>query len=599
MIDTNLEMTDKIGYLLFKKGIIDSTMLEKALIAKANDKSKIKRNLAQILVQDFHYDHDLIFREVAILYAFRELDIHIDEIPQEKLNSIKQMITGSGEQLKNEMLEHKVIPFAYDERIKDKLILAAIDPTDRNIPKIAFGLNAKKYEVIYIRKKDYEKLIQIILPPENVYLKMMEEAAPEFQIDQIEKDENALDEEALDAEINKSALINLVEGALVEGVRKGASDVHFVPKSGNKTEILFRVDGNLQLWHIQDSTLPEAVIAVVKDRSKGMDRFERERAQDGFIQREIDGHIIRFRVSVLPMVGTELKNKFESVVIRILDDRKVIKDLDKLGLAGYAKDSFQRAISQPQGMVILTGPTGSGKSTTLVAALYQVIDPTVNVLTVEDPVEYVIEGARQLKIGYRMNFEQAIRSILRHDPDIVLVGEMRDRETAEIAIKLANTGHLTFSTLHTNDAASAVARLYKMGIEPFLIAYAINIIVAQRLIRRLCPDCKKKVTNFDEAVMNAARLNIAEWRNHKVYEAKGCDKCGGTGYKGRIAIHEALYFTKEIRQIIVRSGIEVDEEKIRIQAKKDGSLSLRDAGLEKVKLGLSSIEEVLASTTEE
>ena len=403
----------------------------------------------------------------------------------------------------------------------------------------------------------------------------------------------------LDAEINKSALINLVEGALVEGVRRGASDIHFIPRSGNKTEILIRIDGNLQTWHIQEGTLPEAVIAVVKDRSKGMDRFEREKAQDGFIQREIDGQIIRFRVSVLPMVGTELKNKFESVVIRILDDRKVIKDLGKLGLAGYAREAFQKAITQPQGMVILTGPTGSGKSTSLVAALYQVINPTVNVLTVEDPVEYVIEGARQLKIGYKMNFEQAIRSILRHDPDIVLVGEMRDKETAEIAIKLANTGHLTFSTLHTNDAPSAVSRLYKMGIEPFLIAYAINIIVAQRLIKTLCPNCKKRVVNFDETIMDAAKLNIAEWRNYKVYEPKGCDKCGGTGYKGRIAIHEALYFTKQIRQTIVTSGIEVDEEKIRVQARKDGTLSLREAGLEKVRLGLSSIEEVLSSTSED
>lgn len=596
MIDTNLEMTDKIGYLLFKKGIIDAAMLEKALNAKSNDKSKIKRNLAQILVQDFNYDHDTIFREVAILYAFRELDLRPDEVSHERLDSIKQLINNSGEQLKSQMLEHKVIPFMYDERIKDKLILAAIDPTDRNIPKIAFGLNAKKYEVIYIRKKDYDKLINIIIPPENVYLKMMEEADTEIEI---EKDESSLDEEALDAEINKSALINLVEGALVEGVRKGASDIHFIPKSGNKTEILIRIDGNLQLWHVQENTLPEAVVAVVKDRSKGMDRFEREKAQDGFIQREIDNQIIRFRVSVLPMVGTELKNKFESVVIRILDDRKVIKDLDKLGLAGYGKDSFIRAINQPQGMVILTGPTGSGKSTTLVAALYQVVNPTVNVLTVEDPVEYVIEGARQLKIGYKMNFEQAIRSILRHDPDIVLVGEMRDKETAEIAIKLANTGHLTFSTLHTNDAPSAVARLYKMGIEPFLIAYAINLIVAQRLVRKLCPECKKKVVNFDETIMNAAGLNIAEWRNYKIYEAKGCDKCGGSGYKGRMAIHEALYFTKELRQIIVRSGIEVDEEKIRVQAKKDGTLNLREAGLEKVKLGLTSLEEVLSSTSDE
>jgi type IV pilus assembly protein PilB len=299
------------------------------------------------------------------------------------------------------------------------------------------------------------------------------------------------------------------------------------------------------------------------------------------------------------MVGTELKNKFESIVIRILDDRNVIRDLSKLGLVGYAKSAFERAINQPQGMVILTGPTGSGKSTTLIAALYQVIDPSVNVLTVEDPVEYVIEGARQLKIGHKMDFEQAIRSILRHDPDIVLVGEMRDKETAETAIKLANTGHLTFSTLHTNDAPSAVARLYKMGVEPFLIAYAINIIVAQRLIRKLCDNCKKRVTEFDEVEMKSAGLSIEEWRNYEIYEAVGCEKCNKTGYKGRIAVHEALYFTKEIREIIVRSGVEVDEEKIRIQSRKDGTLNLRENGLEKVKLGMTSIQEVISGTMEE
>jgi len=592
----NLEMTDKIGYLLFKKGIIDASMLEKALIAKANDTSKIRRNLAQILVQDFKYDHDTIFREVAILYAFRELDMRPEDIPQDKLDNIRQMINNCGEALKAEMIEHKVIPFMYDDRIKDKLIIAAIDPTERSIPRIAFGLNAKKYEVIYIKKRDYDKLINTVIPPENEFLKMLESNTPEIEI---KADEASLDEQALDAEINKSALINLVEGALLEGVRKGASDIHFVPKSASKTEILFRIDGNLQLWHIQENTLPEAITAVVKDRSKGMDRFERERAQDGFIQREIDGIVIRFRVSVLPMVGTELKNKFESIVIRILDDRKVIKDLEKLGLTGYTKKAFQKAITQPQGMVILTGPTGSGKSTTLVAALYQVIDPSVNVLTVEDPVEYVIEGARQLKIGYKMNFEQAIRAILRHDPDIVLVGEMRDKETAEVAIKLANTGHLTFSTLHTNDAPSAVARLYKMGIEPFLIAYAINIIVAQRLIRKLCDSCKKKVTSLDDTLMTAMGLDINEWKKYTIYEPKGCERCGNSGYKGRVAIHEALYFTKELRQIIVRSGVEVDEEKIRFQAKKDGSLTLREAGLERVKNGITSLEEVLAATSDE
>ena len=595
MIDAKLEMTDKIGYLLLKKGIIDSDILEKALQVKQNDKNKLKRNLAQILVQDFNFDHDTIFREVAVLYAFKEVQIDFDSLDEKRIEEMKQLLDSQGDEVKKMLLDHRVIPFKYDDKVKDKLILAAVDPTDRALTKIAYALNAKKYELNYIKKSDYDKLISILVPPENEFLQMIEDT-DEFL--DVETDED-LNEEQLESEINKSALVNLVEAALVEGVRRGVSDIHIVPKSGNKTEIHFRQDGKLSLWYTQENTLPEAVMAVVKDRSRGLDRFERERAQDGFIQREIDNHIIRFRVSVLPMVGTELRNKFESIVIRILDDRKVIKDLDKLGLVGYAKDAFVKAISQPQGMVILTGPTGSGKSTTLIAALYQVIDPTKNVLTVEDPVEYVIEGARQLKIGHKMDFEQAIRAILRHDPDIVLVGEMRDKETAETAIKLANTGHLTFSTLHTNDAPSAVARLYKMGIEPFLIAYAINIIVAQRLIRRLCTKCKRKVENIESETIAALGLDVDEWKQYDIYEPVGCEECHNTGYKGRLAIHEALYFTKEIRQIIVQSGSDIDEEAIRVQAKKDGSQSLRESGLEKVKLGLTSLEEVLAATTDD
>ncbi len=595
MIDAQLEMTDKIGYLLLKKGIIDHNILEQSLKIKDADQTKLKRNLAQILVDEFKFDHDIIFREVAVLYAFKELNVRPEELSDERIAEIKNLMTRQGEDVKKMLLTHRVVPFRYDDKIKDKLILAAVDPTDRNLAKVAYTLNVKKYEINYLRKKDYDKLVAILAPTENEYLKMIQEAGEEIQVVQ---DEASVNEEELDAEINKSALVNLIEAALVEGTRKGVSDIHLIPKSGNKTEIHFRLDGKLMLWHTQEGTLPEAVMAVVKDRSKGLDRFERERAQDGFIQREIDGHIIRYRVSVLPMVGTELKNKFESVVIRILDDRKVIRDLGKLGLTGYAHTAFAKAINQPQGMIILTGPTGSGKSTTLVAALYQVITPEKNVLTVEDPVEYVIEGARQLKIGYKMNFEQAIRSILRHDPDIVLVGEMRDKETAETAIKLANTGHLTFSTLHTNDAPSAVARLFKMGVEPFLIAYAINIIVAQRLIRKLCENCKKKVTNLEEHILPSG-LDIKEWTGAEIYEAVGCDRCNHTGYKGRMAIHEALYFTKEIRRAIVQSGEDVDEEAIRTQARLDGTMSLRDSGFEKVRLGLTSIQEVIGATMED
>ncbi|MEN8193534.1 MAG: GspE/PulE family protein [Bacteroidota bacterium] len=595
MLDSQLEVTDKIGYLLLKKGIIDDDVLERALEIKQDDQSKKKRNLAQILVQELRFDHDTIFREVAVLYAFQELNINVDELSQNRIEEIKRLLNWKGDEIRDQLVYHKILPYSYD-KLRDKIVLGTIDPTDKAITKLAYSLGFKKFEVNYLKKKDYDHLIEIIAPPQNEFLKMIEESDEEIAMD---TDDANVDEDELDAEINKSALVNLIEAALVEGVRKGASDIHVVPKSGKRTEIHFRIDGRLSLWHAQDNVLPEAVMAVVKDRAKGLDRFERERAQDGFIQRPIDNQIIRYRVSVLPMVGTELKNKFETIVIRILDDRKVIKDLSKLGLVGYANDAFQKAISQPQGMVILTGPTGSGKSTTLVAALYQVIDPTKNVLTVEDPVEYVIEGARQLKIGYRMNFEQAIRSILRHDPDIVLVGEMRDKETAETAIKLANTGHLTFSTLHTNDAPSAVARLYKMGVEPFLLAYAINIIVAQRLIRTLCNNCKKRVETLNENVASRAGIDVDEWSNYEIYEAGGCEKCNKTGYKGRMAIHEALYFTKDIRELIVRSGEEIDEDAVRVQSKKDGSLSLRDSGLEKVKLGLTSLQEVLAGTMDE
>lgn len=597
MIDAQLEMIDKIGYLLLKKGIIDAKILDKALQIKKEDQSAQKRNLAQILVQELKFDHDTIFREVALLYAFKELNFRIEEIPEEKREAIRLLINSQGDDVRSLLLENKVIPLRFEDKFKDKLILAAVDPTNRDLTKIAHAFNTRKFEIHFLKKGDYDKAIEILVPPENKFLEEMKELGEEFNVDL--EDTSSIDEEQLEAEINKSALINLIEAALVEGVRRGVSDIHFIPKTGNKTEIHFRQDGKLQLWKTQSNTLPEAVMAVVKDRSKGMDRFEREMAQDGFMQRDIDGRIIRFRVSVLPVVGTEIRHKFESVVIRILDDSKVIRDLDKLGLVGYGRKVFEKAIRQPQGMVIMTGPTGSGKSTTLVAALYQVINPTKNVLTVEDPVEYVIEGARQLKIGHKMNFEQAIRSILRHDPDIVLVGEMRDKETAETAVKLANTGHLTFSTLHTNDAPSAVARLFKMGVEPFLIAYAINLIVAQRLLRRLCPICKKKVEEYDEDYFTSLGLNLDEWKQYDIFEPVGCPKCHNTGYKGRLAIHEALYFTKAIREMIVRSGDEVDEESIRLQSKKDGTLSLRDSGLEKVKLGLTSIPEVVAGTTDE
>lgn len=590
---------NKLAYLLLKKGVIDSKTVTKAVFLKQKylQEGRVRKNLAQILVQDLNFDHDLIFREVATFYAFRTVDIDLKNLPENIINDIRNLLDSYDSSITKMLLHVKMLPLMFDINNKNKLILGATDPTDKEILRIVQRLNIDRYEITYLPLSSYEKLIEILIPPENEYLKNLEKLAEDYQAP-ISTTEGSVDEGLLEIEINKSALINLFEGALIEGVRKGASDIHFLPESATETSINFRIDGKLLLWHKQQNTMPEAIIAVVKDRSRGLDRFERESGQDGFIQREIDGHIIRFRVSIIPIAGSEIRNKFESIVIRILDDRKVIKNLGELGFSGYALSSFQKAISNPQGLIILTGPTGCGKSTTLQAALHQVINPSVNVITVEDPIEYIIKGARQVKLSHKLDFEHALRYILRHDPDIVLVGEMRDKETADIAIKLANTGHLTFSTLHTNDAPSAISRLYKMGIEPFLLANAINIIVAQRLIRKLC-ECKKKSEKHDEKYFKRLGLNPVEWKKYDLYEPVGCEKCLGSGYKGRMAIHEAIYITKEIAQIILDAGDKIDENGVRKIARKDGSLTLREAGLERVKAGITSLEEVYASTMDD
>lgn len=594
-----IDITDKIGYTLLKKGIIDFETLEKSLKMKDSEENKKNRkNLGQILVSEFGADHDAVFREVANLYAFREIFLQDEKVDEARVAFVKKMVDALPDQQREMMVQSKMLPFKYDERQTDKLIIIAADPTDRNLPVVARSFNVKKYEICYVRLKDLQGLMEKVAPAQNEFLKLLQNEEGATIGQDLSTEDESVDEDALEAEINKSAIVNLFEGCIVEAVRRGVSDVHIVAAEGNKTNFMFRVDGNLQVWHCQENTMPEAVMAVVKDRTKNVDRFEREMSQDGFIQRTIDGHQLRFRVSIMPIVTTEFKNKFESCVIRVLDDRKVITDLEKLGLQGPARGFFYKAIQKPQGIIILTGPTGSGKSTTLIAALYQVIDPTVNVLTIEEPVEYIIKGARQLKIGPKMSFEQSIRGILRHDPDIVLVGEMRDKITAETAIKLANTGHLVFSTLHTNDAPSAVARLYKMGIEPFLIAYAINIIVAQRLIRTLCKICKQPIDDSEKNDLLKFGFSEEDIHQYTFYKAVGCDKCGG-GYKGRAAIHEALYFTKAIKDIVLNAGEKVDENAIRDQASKDGMWTLRRSGMERMKEGSTSLEEVISTTVEE
>lgn len=591
MLQTKVNLRRRIGDILVNKGVISREELERAEKIQASEPEPVRRRLGTILCDDLKSDRHEVMREIAAFYAFRELNIDAESFNEQQIDSVKKLFDGIPKDLLEELVHRKTIPIKVDKGI---LIIASADPTDPIVTSLVGKLNAKNFEIAYCRLESLEKILGRVYEKKNEFLDLLEEI--EYEEEAFKEAE--IDEAEIDAEINQSMLNSLIEGMLVEAVRLGVSDIHVIPGVGNTTDIHFRLDGKLSLWYSQSGVKPEALAAVVKDKTRNVDRFERDSSQDGFIQRRIDNHNLRFRVSIMPIVGQEFERKFESIVIRVLDDRKVITDLNLLGLQKQAHADFVKAIRKPSGIVIITGPTGSGKSTTLVAALYSVIDPTVNVLTVEEPVEYLIKGARQLKISDHMTFDMAIRGILRHDPDIVLVGEIRDLKTAEIAIKLANTGHLTFSTLHTNDAPSAVARLFKMGVEPFLIASAVNLVMAQRLIRKLCENCKEPIKDLDIELASGVGFSDEEIKSTTFYRNVGCDKCRN-GFKGRVAIHEALYFSKNIKSIIFSSGDDIDEDLIRETAVKNGMLTMRASGRERIKNGVTTIEEVLAITLED
>ncbi len=582
-----------IGDLLLHRGIITEEQLQMALSILDKEPENSNRRLGQILYQDLKLERHKIMKEIAAIYAFDEVFPGKDQLPDEKVSEVKDFVDDLPQEIIDDLVYHKAVPI---HKTNSTLTIAAADPADPTLSTIISKLNFKQFEIAYCRYELVEDILNKVYEQKNEFLDLLEEI--DYEQADIQEGDEIPDEEEIDAEINQSMLNSLIEGMLVEAVRQGVSDAHIIPSGPTTTDIRFRLDGKLHLWYQQKNVKPEAIAAVVKDKTRNVDRFERDSSQDGFIQRSVDNHNIRYRVSIMPMVGAQFERKFESIVIRILDDRKVITDLDVLGLQKQAKSDFVRAIEKPSGIVIITGPTGSGKSTTLVAALYYVLDPTKNVLTVEEPVEYLIQGARQLKISHNMTFDNAIRGILRHDPDIVLVGEIRDLMTAEIAIKLANTGHLTFSTLHTNDAPSAVSRLYKMGVEPFLIANAVNMVMAQRLLRRLCSNCKEEFEPHPETLRGIG-FNDEEIRSNTFFKAVGCDKCNNTGYKGRMGIHEALYFSKEVKRTILDSGEEIDEEKIKDIAVGQGMMTLRASGRERIKEGSTSIEEVIAITLDD
>ena len=599
-----LDLRDRVVIMLLFKQVVQIEQVEAAWRRwQEKSEGKSKEPLWRVLTMDASFDREKIFAEAAQVYAFKEAKIDRPQV----VKFVKGHKDTFTESQWERMTKLRVIPITYEVQPQTKekrMIFVSHDPSRPDISRLMRELRLESFELRYATETDVDALIAEAFPKRNEYLERVSEDSFAYDLGtSYDADGTTLiDEDALEAEISRSSLINLFEAALVEAVRRGVSDLHIFPNARKQIEIHFRVDGELECWHREERVHPEAFLAVVKDNTLNVDRFERDAAQDGFIQRKVDDTIIRYRVSVLPIANSNQEVRSESIVIRVLDDRKVITDLTKLGLLKTARERFDWAIRQPHGMVILTGPTGSGKSTTLFAALHQVVTPKLNVLTVEDPVEYVIPGVRQIKLSHKLGLEQAIRAILRHDPDIVMVGEMRDRETAELAIKLANTGHLTFSTLHTNDAPSAISRLYKMGIEPFLIAYAINLIVAQRLVRKLCEKCKRPMRDVDAEMLMRLGFTADEIATSNFYDEghdPKCRHCGGTGYKGRRAITETMPFSAEIRRKIVLANDMIDEDGIREQAVKEGMLTLRGSAREVAKQGETSIAELIRVTAGE
>jgi type IV pilus assembly protein PilB len=413
-----------------------------------------------------------------------------------------------------------------------------------------------------------------------VKMNRLDEAVAESLEADEDEDDNTLVEDIRESAAD-APIIKLVNSIIAQAVEDGASDIHFEPH-GKEMRVRFRVDGVLH----ETTTIPRRMVPGVVSRVKIMadlDIAERRLPQDGRVTLQVEGHHVDVRIVTLP------SGYGEGIVMRLLDKEAVLLSLDALGIRDNARERFEASVHQAYGAVLVTGPTGSGKSTTLYAALNTVNSVEKNIITIEDPVEYQVPGINQIQVNLKagLTFAAGLRSVLRADPDIIMVGEIRDAETARISVEAALTGHLVLTTLHTNDAPSAITRLTEMGIAPFLTASAVDVVVAQRLARRLCNYCKKRTVLTTEA-LKAANFHEAAF-DIEAYEPVGCARCSNTGYKGRVGIYEVMTVSDEIREMTIEK---LGADQIRHKAVEQGMRLLRDDGLDKVRLGITSIAEV-------
>jgi type IV pilus assembly protein PilB len=544
-----------IGDVVVDLGFATREKVEEAVeIARAQ-----RKPTGQVLVEQGILRHDQLARVVADRYGLDYIDLSVYELDMGAVNLIDM----------ESIRRYQAVPVGFLE--DGTLLLAMADPTNvLTVDDIAMltgrrvrsaSASIEDLNILITRLSRVEQSVEAIVEEEDA------QAEAEFVMDEADKD---------------APVIKLVHSVIADAIEQGASDIHIDPGEGDM-RVMFRVDGVLSQTSTLKRSMATSVISRVKIMSE-MDISERRVPQDGRFALTVSGRRVDVRVTTLPLVHGE------GAYLRILDKGVTVRGLESLGMQRTEQDRFAYAIARPNGAVLVTGPTGSGKSTTLYAALGAVNDGSRSILTIEDPVESRIAGVKQMQVAPKagMTFAGGLRAMLRADPDVIMVGEIRDRETAHIAVEAALTGHLVLSTLHTRDAPSALGRLIDMGIEPFLISSAIDCIVAQRLVRTLCPHCKRASKAPEELL---AEYGLYE---SEAFEPVGCTRCSTTGYRGRMGIYEVMSVTEEIRGLVL-SRASVDE--IAAAAMRQGMRRMRDDGIAKVRAGQTSIAEIERMTT--
>ena len=557
--------TDKLGDILVREGLITAEQLKRAL----QEQKSTGMRLGYTLVKLGFIDETEVTKMLARQYRMPAVDLSRFEVDPKILKLLPGDIAT----------KHAVLPLKREGRT---LTVAIADPNNvAAIEDIKFITRMDVFPVVageYTLRNAIERYYQQSDAQLQSLLKSVEDA------EDLEVVEEQQDEEVRAQDLAEDApVVKLINGILTDAVKRGASDIHVEPFE-HEIRVRYRVDGALQ----EVMKPPVKMKAALTSRIKIMAQLniaERRVPQDGRIKLKMGARVIDFRVSTLPVLFGE------KIVLRILDKGNLTLDLSKFGFEPKSEADLLKAILNPYGMVLVTGPTGSGKTTTLYSALSTINTVEVNIMTAEDPVEYNLMGINQVLVrnDVGMTFAAALKAFLRQDPNIIMVGEIRDLETGSIAIKAALTGHLVLSTLHTNDAPSTVTRMIDMGIEPFNVASAVNLIVAQRLVRRICSGCKQQHEYSDEELH---AFGISR-KDGPFTKGAGCDTCNGTGYKGRQGLYEVMLMTSALRRLVLKGG---STEEVREQAVKDGMLTLRMDGMVKVKKGVTTLEEVVKET---